>query len=132
MKLACLELEMKERTLEGFGERLAEFRERRGMTQAELAKQVGVSRRVIAYYEHADAQPRRCFDDVADRIDAGAMAFHAGKVALSRPSPVPVHDDRDVRRQLLEIDLARQLLVRRSGRNPRQQLLKRHAECPWP
>lgn len=57
MKLACLELEMKERTLEGFGDRLAEIRQGRGMTQAELAQSVGVSRRVIAYYEHEDSQP---------------------------------------------------------------------------
>ena len=57
MKLACLELAMKERTLEGFGERLAQIRQSRAMTQAELAEAVGVSRRVIAYYEHQDAQP---------------------------------------------------------------------------
>jgi transcriptional regulator with XRE-family HTH domain len=57
LKLACLELAMKERTLEGFGERLADIRQGRGMTQAELAQAVGVSRRVIAYYEHQEAQP---------------------------------------------------------------------------
>jgi transcriptional regulator with XRE-family HTH domain len=48
---------MKERTLEGFGDRLADIRQSRGMTQAELALAVGVSRRVIAYYEHENAQP---------------------------------------------------------------------------
>jgi transcriptional regulator with XRE-family HTH domain len=57
LKLACLELPMKERTLEGFGDRLTEIRQSRGMTQAELAKAVRVSRRVIAYYEHENAQP---------------------------------------------------------------------------
>jgi len=57
LKLACLELTMKERTLEGFGDRLAEMRQSRAMTQADLAQAVGVSRRVIAYYEHQDAQP---------------------------------------------------------------------------
>jgi transcriptional regulator with XRE-family HTH domain len=57
LKLACFELTMKERTLEGFGERLAEIRQGRAMTQADLAAAVGVSRRVIAYYEHEDAQP---------------------------------------------------------------------------
>ena len=57
MKLACLEITMKERTLEGFGERLAQIRQARAMTQAELAAAVSVSRRVIAYYEHQDAQP---------------------------------------------------------------------------
>jgi len=57
LKLACLELTVKERTLEGFGERLAQTRQSRGLTQAELARTVGVSRRVIAYYEQEDAQP---------------------------------------------------------------------------
>lgn len=57
MKLLCPQLSMKERTLEGFGERLTEIRQSRGITQAELAETVGVSRRVIAYYEQEDAQP---------------------------------------------------------------------------
>lgn len=48
---------MKERTLEGFGKRLAEIRQSRGMTQADLGNAVGVSKRVIAYYEQDDAQP---------------------------------------------------------------------------
>ena len=51
------QIAMKERTLEGFGERLAEIRQSRGLTQADLAEKVGVSQRVIAYYEHAEAQP---------------------------------------------------------------------------
>lgn len=57
MKLICSDLAMKERTLEGFGDRLSKIRESHGMTQAELALAVGVSRRVIAYYEKEDAQP---------------------------------------------------------------------------
>src|SRR5687767_2377661 len=48
---------MKERTLKGFGKRLAEIRQGRGMTQTELGKTVGVSKRVIAYYEQDDSQP---------------------------------------------------------------------------
>ena len=48
---------MKERTLEGFGTRLAELRQARGLSQEELASSVGVSRRVIAYYEAKSAQP---------------------------------------------------------------------------
>ena len=51
------QISMKERTLEGFGERLAEIRQSRGLTQSDLAEKVGVSQRVIAYYEHAEAQP---------------------------------------------------------------------------
>ena len=51
------QISMKERTLEGFGERLAQIRQSRGLTQSDLAEKVGVSQRVIAYYEHAEAQP---------------------------------------------------------------------------
>lgn len=48
---------MKERTVSGFGARLAEIRQRRGLTQAELGEAVGASNRVIAYYESHGAQP---------------------------------------------------------------------------
>lgn len=48
---------MKERTVAGFGTRLAELRAARGLSQDELAAAVGVSRRVIAYYEARSAQP---------------------------------------------------------------------------
>jgi len=57
VKLLALELGMKERTIEGFGERLTQVRRSRGMTQAELGKAAGVSNRVIAYYEQDGAQP---------------------------------------------------------------------------
>lgn len=48
---------MKERTLAGFGTRLAALRQAKGLTQAELGDAVGVSNRVIAYYEADGAQP---------------------------------------------------------------------------
>jgi len=50
-------LSMKERILAGFGQRLTHIRKGRGRTQAELGKDVGVSNRVIAYYEQDSAQP---------------------------------------------------------------------------
>jgi transcriptional regulator with XRE-family HTH domain len=48
---------MKHRTVEGFGKRLAQIRKSRGLTQAELGKNVGVSTRIIAYYELESDQP---------------------------------------------------------------------------
>jgi transcriptional regulator with XRE-family HTH domain len=48
---------VKERTVKGFGKRLREIRRRRGLTQGELGAAVGVSNRVIAYYEQDHAQP---------------------------------------------------------------------------
>lgn len=45
------------RTLTGFGPRLAIVRGQRGLSQEQLADAVGVSRRVIAYYEAESPQP---------------------------------------------------------------------------
>lgn len=48
---------MKQRKVNGFGKRLSEIRKGCGMTQTELGKAAGVSKRVIVYYEQDDAQP---------------------------------------------------------------------------
>jgi hypothetical protein len=52
--------------------------------------------------------------------------FYSRQVTLRRPPAIAVHDDRDVGRQPIEVDLPRQRLVGRSRRDPRQELLKRH------
>lgn len=44
-------------TVKGFGSRLAYFRKLRGLTQKELGEMVGVSNRVIAYYENETNYP---------------------------------------------------------------------------
>jgi len=49
--------QMKERTMAGFGARLAALRQRRGLSQTELGTAVGVSKRVVVYYEADGAQP---------------------------------------------------------------------------
>jgi hypothetical protein len=54
------------------------------------------------------------------------MTFDSWQMALRCPPAVAVHDDRDVRRQPLEVHLAREHLVRVAGRNRCEQLLKRH------
>lgn len=41
----------------GFGKRLVELRKRAGYTQAELAAEIGMSRRMMAYYEGQSAHP---------------------------------------------------------------------------
>lgn len=48
---------MKERIVDGFGDRLARLRKSHGLSQAELGRRVGVSKRVIVYYEADGAQP---------------------------------------------------------------------------
>jgi transcriptional regulator with XRE-family HTH domain len=40
-----------------FGERLASLRKSAGFTQVELAAELGISQRMVAYYENPDAAP---------------------------------------------------------------------------
>jgi transcriptional regulator with XRE-family HTH domain len=48
---------MKARTMQSFGARLVALRRQRGLTQAGLGQMVGVSQRVVAYYETESRQP---------------------------------------------------------------------------
>lgn len=48
---------MEERTPQTFGTRLARFRQQRGLTQAELGRLIGISQRMVAYYETESLQP---------------------------------------------------------------------------
>ena len=57
MKLVYSHEVMKERTLKGFGKRLATIRQSKGLTQTQLGEAVGVSKRVLTYYEQDDSQP---------------------------------------------------------------------------
>lgn len=43
--------------VEGFGARLADLRKQAGYTQQQLALEIGVSRRVVAYYEGESEHP---------------------------------------------------------------------------
>jgi len=47
----------KETTIMDFGKRLAAFRKASGLTQQQLGEKVGVSKRVIAYYEGETSYP---------------------------------------------------------------------------
>ena len=76
--------------------------------------------------EDFEAEPGGGFDDVADRVDAGAMAFDARQVALAGPAAVAVHDDGDVTRQAIELDLPGQRLFGPARGNPLQQLIEAH------
>ena len=76
--------------------------------------------------EDPDAETGGGFNRVADGVDAGPVTLDARQVALCSPPPVAIHDDGDVRRQAIEIDLADERLVRMAGRNPRQEFLTGH------
>ena len=48
---------MKDKALEGFGERLATLRKACGLTQEQLGERIGLSQRMVAYYESQGGQP---------------------------------------------------------------------------
>lgn len=48
---------MQGRPITGFGPRLTKIRKSRGLTQTELGKLVGLSKRMVVYYEKEEAQP---------------------------------------------------------------------------
>ena len=79
---------VKERTVEGFGKRLAALREERALTQAELGEAVGVSQRVIAYYEREDAQPPGAMlIDLAKALKVSADELLGLKPTKEKTSP---------------------------------------------
>jgi transcriptional regulator with XRE-family HTH domain len=75
-------------TDEMFGARLAEARQRRGITQAELGKAVGASQRVIAYYEGEGGQPPGALlADLARALKVTSDELLGLKPTTDKPSP---------------------------------------------
>jgi hypothetical protein len=54
------------------------------------------------------------------------MAFDTRQMTLAGPAAVAVHDDGDVARQPIELDLPGQRLFRATLGNPLQQLIEAH------
>lgn len=80
---------MKARTLPGFGPQLAQIRKARGLTQTELGQKLGVSQRVVAYYEQADAQPPGpLLLDLAQALQVSTDEL-LGRRPLKTPPPSP-------------------------------------------
>lgn len=80
---------MKARTLAGFGPQLAQIRKARGLTQTELGQKLGVSQRVVAYYEQADAQPPGpLLLDLAQALQVSTDEL-LGRRPLKTPPPSP-------------------------------------------
>lgn len=66
--------------LANFGRRLAELRKAAGYTQVELAEELGISRRIIAYYEaEADYPPAHLLSELAKalKITTDELLGHA-------------------------------------------------------
>jgi hypothetical protein len=55
--------------------------------------------------KYGNAKFRRAFNDLADSVYAGAVSGNARQSSFARPSPVPIHDDCDVRRKCGAVDL---------------------------
>jgi transcriptional regulator with XRE-family HTH domain len=70
----------KNESLVNFGQRLAELRKTAGYTQVELAEELGISRRIIAYYEaEADYPPSHLLPEIAKalKITTDELLGHA-------------------------------------------------------
>src|SRR5512143_1608734 len=59
-----------------------------------VLRREGVQRQI------ADTQLPACADDVTDRLNPLGMPADPGSAAASGPAPVPIHDDRDMSRNL--------------------------------
>lgn len=79
---------MKERSIEGFGRRLAAIRKQRGVTQAQLGDAVGVSNRVIAYYEtESDQPPGALLVDICQALKVSADELLGIKTPAQSKAP---------------------------------------------
>lgn len=78
----------KNEALMNFGQRLAELRKVAGYTQVELAEELGISRRIIAYYEaEADYPPSHLLPEIAKalKITTDELLGHAPIKKAPRP-----------------------------------------------
>lgn len=98
---------------EGFGERLAQLRKAAGYTQEQLAAELGISRRRIAYYEaESDHPPVGFLADLARVLNTTTDAL-LGQAAGTRKSKVSLSPR--LERRLKQIE--------RLSPKPKQQLL---------
>ncbi len=94
----------------GFGERLAQLRKAAGFTQQELANEVGVSRRMIAYYEgQTEHPPTTLLPAIARALKLSTDALlGVAAPAAKKPRGAKQADSRLVRRlqQIEKLDPA--------------------------
>ena len=78
----------------GFGSRLAELRKAAGYTQVELAEEIGVTQRVIAYYEgQTDHPPTTLLPAIAKalKITTDELLGHAPIKKQPKPRNTRLH-----------------------------------------
>lgn len=85
---------------QGFGSRLAQLRKEAGYTQQELANEIGVSRRMVAYYEgETERPPTKLLPDLAAALGLTTDAFLG--VAPKKKAAKP---DRRLQRRMQQIE----------------------------
>lgn len=99
-----------------FGKRLAHFREKKGLTQAQLAEELGVSQQLVAYYERRATNPSLGFIETAAETLGVTVAELIGatpikKDATKKRGPKSQLDERFER--VRKLPRAKQQLVAR-------------------
>ena len=87
--------------MQSFGERLAQLRKTAGYTQVEFAAEVGVTQRMVAYYEVPDAQPPAHLLPQMAQVLGVSVDVLLGLSELRSPKRIATNR---LERRLLEID----------------------------
>ena len=66
--------------------------------------------------EHVDAEPHAGRDRLAQALDAGDVALAALEALARGPAAVAVHDDGDVTRETVEVDVGKRHVLGRVGK----------------
>jgi transcriptional regulator with XRE-family HTH domain len=73
---------------ESFGERLARLRKARGYTQTELGEILGLSQRMMTYYEREDGRPpAHLLGQMAEALDVSVDELLGLKPVMDKPAP---------------------------------------------
>ena len=87
--------------IENFGERLAQLRKAAGYTQVEFAAEVGITQRMVAYYEVPNAQPpAHLLPQMAQALGVGADVL----LGMAKPRKVKRLATNSLERKLLAIE----------------------------
>ncbi len=92
--------------IETLGDRIRRYRLAKGLTQAELAKLVGASQRMINYYEvHGVSPPPDLVVKIADALDASIDELFGRKPRARRAAPAaPASESLRRRRRLKRLN----------------------------
>jgi len=92
---------LKTDVIDGFGSRLASLRKAAGFTQVALAAEVGITQRMVAYYEAPGAQPpAHLLPQLAQALGVSVDVL-LGLAEPPRPKKIATHR---LERRLLEIE----------------------------